>query len=109
ASIDTLYDLGFLVMDLDHRGLRGAANRVLNRYLWRSQEALDIEGLMALPLFLGLRAGVRALVAAERAELEKAAPGCEDAATRNAARAQDYMRSALEYLDPPPPKLVAVG
>jgi len=109
ASIDTLYDLAFLIMDLDHRQLRSAANRVLNRYLWRSQETLDIEGLAALPLFLGLRAGVRALVAAERAELEQSDPGRENAASRHAARAHSYMRAALDYLDPPPPKLVAVG
>ena len=33
ASIDVLYDLAFLLMDLDHRGHRDFANLVLNRYL----------------------------------------------------------------------------
>ena len=37
ATIDTLYDLAFLLMDLDRHGQRRAANIVLNRYLWRSQ------------------------------------------------------------------------
>jgi aminoglycoside phosphotransferase family enzyme len=36
ATVDTLYDLAFLLMDLDRRGQREAANAVLNRYLWRS-------------------------------------------------------------------------
>lgn len=108
ASIDVLYDLAFLLMDLDHRGLRAAANVVLNRYLWRSQRTLDLEGLAGLPLFLGLRAGVRALVAAERAEQETAA-GEQAAARVSNERARRYMRAALEYLDPPSPDFVAVG
>ena len=33
ASGDVLYDLAFLLMDLTERGLRPAANVVLNRYL----------------------------------------------------------------------------
>ena len=64
ATIDTLYDLAFLLMDLDRNGQRPAANIVLNRYLWRSNTQLDLRGLRALPLFLGLRAGIRAMVTA---------------------------------------------
>jgi uncharacterized protein len=33
ATIDTLYDLAFLLMDLDVHGARPAANALLNRYL----------------------------------------------------------------------------
>ncbi|HSU98844.1 MAG TPA: phosphotransferase, partial [Roseiarcus sp.] len=33
ATGDVLYDLAFLLMDLEERGLRGAANRLFNRYL----------------------------------------------------------------------------
>lgn len=33
ATIDVLYDLAFLVMDLDVRGMGAEANRLLNRYL----------------------------------------------------------------------------
>lgn len=108
ASIDTLYDLAFLLMDLDHRGLRPAANVVLNRYLWRSQELLDLDGLAALPLFLGLRAGVRALVTAERAQQEQAALG-RDASRQRTERARSYLRAALVNLDQSKPALVAVG
>ncbi len=35
ATVDVLYDLAFLLMDLCHRGDAGAANAVLNRYVWR--------------------------------------------------------------------------
>ncbi len=108
ATIDTLYDLAFLLMDLDHRRLRPAANLVLNRYLWRSQEESDLDGLAALPLFVGLRAGVRALVTAERAEQEQASENRE-AAHQQSERARAYLASALSYLTPPEPALVAVG
>ena len=70
ATIDTLYDLAFLLMDLDWHNRRPAANLVLNRYLWRSGEPLDLQGLSALPLFLTLRAAVRAMVTTDRAALK---------------------------------------
>jgi hypothetical protein len=104
ASIDTLYDLAFLLMDLDARGAAPAANVVLNRYLWRSRAALDQEGLAALPLFLALRAGVRSMVCEARAKL--LSPPADAAIRRDAAR---YLDCAMRYLSPPPPLLVAVG
>src|SRR5262249_14524691 len=70
ATIDTLYDLAFLFMDLCRCGQRRAANVVLNRYLWRSQTDLDLIGLQALPVFLGLRAGIRAMVTIDRTAQE---------------------------------------
>ena len=56
ASIDVLYDLAFLLMDLDHRGFGGFANLVVNRYLDLTGED---DGLAALPLFsrCGRRSG----------------------------------------------------
>jgi aminoglycoside phosphotransferase family enzyme/predicted kinase len=104
ATIDTLYDLAFLLMDLDRLGLRHAANIVLNRYLRRSGQHLDLEGLAALPLFLALRAGIRAMVTAERAAQE-----CRQAADRDRDTARDYLRAALAYASPLPPQLIAVG
>lgn len=101
ARIDVLYDLAFLLMDLDHRGLRPAANAVLNRYLWRSGQLQDLDGLAALPLFLALRAGVRSMVAAERAQQS-------DADTDRAA-ARSYLQAALDDLDPAAPRLIAIA
>ena len=58
ATIDTGYDLAFLLADLDRRVGRAAANRVLNRYVARTGDA----GLVAgLPLWLSLRDVIRAV------------------------------------------------
>jgi predicted kinase len=104
ATVDTLYDLAFLLMDLDRHGQRPAANVVLNRYLWRDGDDLSLRGLQALPLFLGCRAGIRAMVTAERAAQEQS-----DAAERDREHARALLRAALGYLEPVPPRLVAVG
>jgi aminoglycoside phosphotransferase family enzyme/predicted kinase len=108
ACIDVLYDLAFLLMDLDHRGLGGLGNLVFNRYLSegaRRDGLGDLAGLAALPLFLSCRAGVRAQVGAAGA----AAQPDQDRAARLIAEARDYLDLALRYLDPPGPRLVAVG
>jgi aminoglycoside phosphotransferase family enzyme len=104
ATIDTLYDLAFLLMDLDQRGQRAAANAILNRYLWRSGAELNLRGLAALPLFLALRAAVRAMVTAERAEQEQGR-----ARARQRKAAGGYLDAALAYLAPAAPRLIAVG
>jgi uncharacterized protein len=104
ATVDTLYDLAFLLMDLDRHGQRQAANVVLNRYLWRDGDDLSLRGLQALPLFLGCRAGIRAMVTAERAAQEQSKTAEHD---REHARA--LLRAALGCLEPAPPRLVAVG
>ena len=106
ATIDTLYDLAFLVMDLDHRQHRVAANIVLNRYLARSHAHLDIDGLAALPLFLGLRSAIRGLVTVQRAMLRPALAVSRD---RDIAAARSNLDDALRYLSPAAPRLVAVG
>lgn len=104
ATIDTLYDLGFLLMDLDRYGQRAAANLVLNRYLWRSGDDLDLRGLDALALFLALRAGVRAMVIADRA-----AQKTSDARESDLKIARSYLQAALAYLAPRRPELIAIG
>ena len=104
ATVDTLYDLAFLLMDLEARGQREAANIVLNRYLWRSQQMPDLEGLAALPMFLALRAGIRAMVLAQRAAL-----GSPSGSGNSAGPARDYLDKALEFLSARPARLIAVG
>jgi len=102
ACIDVLYDLAFLLMDLDHRGLREHANTVLNRYL---QRRADVTGLAALPLFLSTRATVRAKVSVSMAAIQKDA--AKAAGLESEARA--YAAAARAYLRPEPARLVAVG
>jgi aminoglycoside phosphotransferase family enzyme/predicted kinase len=104
ATIDTLYDLAFLLMDLDVQGQRPAANVVLNRYLHCSGEKPDLHGLAALPLFLALRAAIRALVASDRAA-QQAGDGRE----RHLARARRYLAAAIGYAMPAAARLVVVA
>ena len=103
ATVDTLYDLAFLLMDLDHHGLRAEANVVLNRYLSRSGVELDLEGLVAMPLFLALRSAVRSMVHAQRAAQSNSR------ATAEKQIATSYLAHALAYLNPAEPRLVAIG
>lgn len=100
AVADVFYDLAFLLMDLDHRGLRPLGNAVLNRYL---EETGDCAGLAALPLFLSLRAAVRAKVSGAALRLAGAA---DEALVGEARR---YLDQALGALEPVPARLVAVG
>lgn len=88
---DVAYDLGFLLMDLEHRVGRAAANRVLNRYVARTGDAALVAGL---PLFMAQKAMVRAHV---------------EAARGRGAEARAYLAMALGYLHPPPPVVLAIG
>ena len=53
ATIDVGYDLAFLLMDLEHRVGRPAANRVLNRYVARTGDDGLVGGLRAVPVDAG--------------------------------------------------------
>jgi len=103
ATGDVLYDLAFLLMDLIERGLPAAANVVLNRYLAETRRPDDLDGLATLPLFLSLRAAIRAKVSAER--IDVSADG-RDAAV---AAARGYFALAQRLIAPPAPQLVAIG
>src|SRR5712672_2245005 len=101
GSIDVLYDFAFLVMDLDHRGVRDLANVALNRYLDLTGED---DGLAAMPLFLSLRAVIRGHVIATAAEHGR---GSRDRATAF-AEARRYVEEATAVLRPAPARLVAI-
>ena len=102
ANIDVLYDLSFALMDLCERRLRPLANRLLNEWLWRVAElpgASHEEALALLPMFLSRRASIRAFVDAQAAAVSGA----------DTARARDYQRVALSFLQLAPPRLMAIG
>lgn len=105
AAGDIFYDLAFLLMDMVERGLRAQANIVLNRYLYARRDGDDLDALAALPLFMSLRAAIRAKVTAAKAAQDGSARDTA-AATKSA---QAYFALARRVLDPPPPQLVAVG
>ena len=101
STIDVLFDLGFLLMDLLDRGLDEAANTVMNRYLDLSG---DDAGLAVLPLFMSVRAAIRAQVtttAAKGLHQQEAEALLTDAA--------GYLKLARRLLEPVPPQLVAIG
>jgi aminoglycoside phosphotransferase family enzyme/predicted kinase len=104
ASGDVLYDLAFLLMDLIERGLVGAANIVLNCYLTETRLEPDLDALAALPLFLSIRAAIRAKVTAARLQVAEADPRSEIAQA-----AQAYFRLACKLLEPATPVLIAIG
>lgn len=102
ATIDVLYDLAFLVMDLDRRDLSTLATVTMNRYMDITGSAW---GLITLPLFLSLRAAIRSHVACTQAKTI-ADPDIQKA---KAVEAREYLDMALEYLHVPEPCLIAVG
>lgn len=97
ASIDVLYDLAFLLMDLEHQGQPDSANLVFNRYLDLTGED---DGLAAMPFFVSLRAAIRAHVMASVTDQPSAAV---------AAEARRYLEEACAALRPAPRRLIAVG
>ncbi len=99
GTCDVLYDLSFLIMDLRHRDLGRAANMVLESYLLAAMGNED-NGLAALPLFIAVRAAIRAMVLAQTARATGSAVG-EDAAR--------YLTEAVEALSLTEPVLVLVG
>ena len=104
ASGDLLYDLAFLLMDLIERKREVDANLVLNVYLEATRRLSDLDALVALPLFMSVRAAIRAKVTA--AKLDSARPQERQAI---AAQAKAYFALACRLISPPPPRLIAVG
>ena len=100
ATVDVLYDLAFLLMDLWHRGFPDLANVCANRYLDISR---DDEGFSLLPFFMAVRAAVRAHVTGTQIETGSDADG----KLAHAARA--YFDFATALLAAPSPRLVAIG
>ena len=89
ATIDLGYDLAFLLMDLEIRDGRAAANRVLNRYVARTG---DVGLVVGLPMFLSMRALVRAHVSCSAGK-----PW------------QNYLAFAEAALQPSAPVVVGIG
>ncbi len=102
ATIDILYDLAFLLMDLWHRDFRAGANLVLNRYL---DELDESDGLPLVPFFMAIRAAVRAHISAARSA-DPSEAGDADTLRREAAA---YFELASQLLQPRPPRLVTIG
>jgi uncharacterized protein len=90
-NIDVIYDVAFMVMDLEFQGRKDLANIFLNRYL---EQTGDYKGAALLPVYLSMRAYIRANVNSL---------ALNDVAIADAdkvdflQRAQDYYRLAWNY------------
>ena len=91
ATIDTAYDLAFLLMDLNQRLGSATANLVFNRIIARNGDAAMVP---LLPLYLSLRAIIRAHVTALSGDLSVT---------------NVLLGSAIKYLQPNPVALIAIG
>jgi len=102
ACIDVLYDLAFLLTDLEQRGLHEHARTVLERYMEVTE---DRAGLPALPVLMSVRAGTRAYSVAA-SSLRRTVP----IEVRVLAKtAQDLMTLALSLIEGRSPRWLSSG
>ncbi len=102
ASIDVLYDLAFPLMDFVRYDRGAAANHLLNRYL-NTTSRENFDALRALPLFMSLRAAIRANVTLARI---KQTSGETADITQSARKCFEL---ACKLIHPAAPTLVAIG
>ena len=101
GTCDVFYDIAFLVMDLCHRDLRRQGCRVLDAWL-RAARGHEDAGLAALPLFLSVRAAIRAMVLLQTDRARgQSGKSVEEVAA--------YLELACAALQPEAPRLIAVG
>lgn len=97
ATVDVLYDLAFVLMDLWHRKLEPLGNILFNRYL---DATGDEAGMRLLPFFMAVRAAVRAHVTA----IDQGKPQ-----SARLAEAREFLELCRSLLGATPPILVAIG
>jgi uncharacterized protein len=90
-NIDVIYDVAFLVMDLEFRGRIDLANLLLNTYL---EQTGDYWGAVLLPLYLCMRAYIRGNV--NSLTFNDPTVATSEKATF-LQRAQAYYRQAWDY------------
>lgn len=102
GCIDVLYDLAFLLMDLQLRGRGDLGNAVFNAWMDLTPET---DGLLVLPLFLALRAATRSYALAGGAQ-RRANPR---QAARLLAQARQHVHASIDFLLPRHPVLILLG
>ncbi|MBD2020778.1 AAA family ATPase, partial [Leptolyngbya sp. FACHB-36] len=89
--VDTMFDIAYIVMDLDVRDRHDLSNRFLNAYL---EQMGDWEGLQVLPLYLSRQSYVRAKVTSFLLDNPTVPDAVKQEATETAAQ---YYRLSWEY------------
>lgn len=110
SDIDPLYDLAFLLMDLDRRGQRALGSAVLNAWAEAlsaspgAEVATAYGGLALLDFYKALRAAIRAKVGA--LAIQAGAAGAE----QQKAELRGYLDLAFGYLETRRrPRIIAIG
>ena len=92
--VDVMFDIAYIIMDLDARDRRDLSNLFLNAYL---EQTGDWEGLQVLPLYLSRQSYVRAKVTSFLLNDPAVPAATKQEAATTAAR---YYRLAWEYTQP---------
>jgi aminoglycoside phosphotransferase family enzyme/predicted kinase len=92
--VDVMFDIAYIVMDLDARDRPDLSNRFLNAYL---EQSGDWEGLQILPLYLSRQSYVRAKVTSFLLDDPTIPATAKQEAAQTAAR---YYRLAWDYTRP---------
>ena len=101
--VDTMYDVAFIVMDLEANQRQDLANVFLNSYLEYSG---DWEGLQILPLYLSRQAYVRAKVNSFLSEDSQVSQAKQQLAQK---AAQAYYRQAYDYTQTQPSSIIMMS
>ena len=101
--VDVMFDIAYIIMDLDARDRRDLSNLFLNAYI---EQTGDWEGLQVLPLYLSRQSYVRAKVTS----FLLGDPAVPDATKQEAsATAARYYRLAWEYTQPQQGRLILMA
>jgi aminoglycoside phosphotransferase family enzyme/predicted kinase len=101
AATDVLYDLAFPLMDLLYFGQEPTANRLFNSYVQATWDAQS-NALSLLPLFLSMRAAIRANVLFTKLRQYQSGQTIT-------AQARRYFELARRLIEPGPHRLLAIG
>ncbi|MCT7953811.1 AAA family ATPase [Laspinema palackyanum] len=101
--VDVMYDIGFIVMDIEARGRQDLANGFLNTYL---EQTGDWQGLQVLRLYLSRQAYVRAKVTSLMLDDANIAQEEKEEAWRTAAQ---YYQLAWQYTQPRQGRLILMS
>jgi aminoglycoside phosphotransferase family enzyme/predicted kinase len=101
--VDVMFDVAYIVMDLDARDRRDLSNHFLNAYVERLG---DWEGLQVLPLYLSRQSYVRAKVTSFLLDDPSVAAAVKQEAIATASR---YYRLAWEYTRPTQGKITLMA
>ena len=101
--VDVMFDIAYIVMDLDARNRSDLSNLFLNAYL---EQTGDWEGLQVLPLYLSRQSYVRAKVTSFLLDDPAIAESVKQEASETASR---YYRLAWEYTRPKSGRLIMMS